>query len=48
EDVAREIVKGMQRGKFVITPGLEMGLLAKWHSVLAPGLQWYFDWIVRK
>jgi 3-dehydrosphinganine reductase len=48
EDVAQEIVKGMQRGKFVITPGLEMGLLAKWHSVLAPGLQWYFDWIIRK
>lgn len=46
EDVATEIVKGIQEDKFMITPGLEMGLLAKLHSVLAPGLNWYFDRIV--
>nr|WP_299491669.1 SDR family oxidoreductase [Acaryochloris sp. IP29b_bin.137] len=48
EDVAQEIVKGIKHQKFVVAPGLEMGLLAKLHSVLAPGLNWYFDRIVTK
>lgn len=48
EDVAQEIVKGIGNQKFVVAPGLEMGLLAKLHSVLAPGLNWYFDRIVTK
>lgn len=46
EDVAKEIVQGIKRNQFVITPGLEMNLLAKLHSLLAPGLNWYFDRIV--
>ena len=46
EDVAKEIIEGINRQQFMITPGLEMGLLAKLHSVLAPGLNWYFDRIV--
>ncbi|WP_366918618.1 SDR family oxidoreductase [Acaryochloris sp. IP29b_bin.148] len=46
EDVAQEIVKGIKNQQFVVAPGLEMGLLAKLHSVLAPGLNWYFDRIV--
>lgn len=46
EDVAQEIVKGIKHQTFVVAPGLEMGLLAKLHSVLAPGLNWYFDRIV--
>ncbi|MGR3277210.1 SDR family oxidoreductase [Acaryochloris marina NIES-2412] len=48
EDVAQEIVNGIKNQKFVVAPGLEMGLLAKLHSVLAPGLNWYFDRIVTK
>ena len=46
QDVAREIVKGILKGKFAITPGLEMGLLSSLHSFLAPILHWYFDRIV--
>lgn len=41
--VAREIVCGIQRRRFAITPGPEMTLLARLHSILAPGLHWYFD-----
>lgn len=48
EDVAQEIVKGIKNNQFLVAPGLEMGLLAKLHSVLAPGLNWYFDRIVTK
>jgi len=43
DGVARTIVLGIQRGAFTITPGLEMTLLARLHSVVAPGLHWYFD-----
>lgn len=46
EDIAKEIVAGIKHQKFLVAPGLEMGLLAKLHSVLAPGLNWYFDRIV--
>lgn len=46
EDVAQKIVQGVKNNQFVVAPGLEMGLLAKLHSVLAPGLNWYFDRIV--
>ncbi len=41
--VARAIVRGVERGTFAITPGLEMALLARLHSLLGPSLQWYFD-----
>ena len=48
EDVAQIIIKGIERKKFVITPGLEMTLLAKLHSVLLSILNNYFDSIVTK
>jgi 3-dehydrosphinganine reductase len=41
--VAQTIVLGIRRGTFTITPGLAMTLLARLHSVVAPGLNWYFD-----
>ncbi len=44
--VADSILRGIQQESFVIAPGLEMGILAKWHSLLAPVLHWYFDRIV--
>jgi 3-dehydrosphinganine reductase len=47
-DVARAIVRGAQTQRFAITPGTEMGVLNRFHSLLAPGLQWYFDRIVQK
>ena len=43
DSVARTIVLGIQRGAFTIAPGVEMTLLARLHSVVAPGLNWYFD-----
>ncbi|MGL5082929.1 MAG: SDR family oxidoreductase [Microcoleaceae cyanobacterium] len=48
EAIAREILQGIQRHQFAITPGLEMGLLNRFHSLIAPGLHWYFDRIVTK
>lgn len=46
EDVACKIVNGIQKNHFVISPGLEMSLLSRLHSLLAPIIIWYFDWIV--
>ena len=43
DSVARDIVRGIRRGAFMITPGLEMTLLARLHSIIGPGLNWYFD-----
>ncbi|NJK41730.1 MAG: SDR family oxidoreductase [Acaryochloridaceae cyanobacterium SU_2_1] len=48
EQVAQTIIKGIQRQQFVITPGVEMTLLAKLHSILAPALNGYFDRIVAR
>ncbi len=46
EAVAMEIIKGIKKRKFVITPGLEISLIHRWHSVLSPILNWYMDKIV--
>lgn len=48
DGVARTIVLGIERGTFTITPGVQMTLLARLHSVLAPGLNWYFDWLAAR
>lgn len=47
EGVAKEIVKGIKKQQFAITPGLEMRILNRFYSVIAPLLQKYFDRIVR-
>ncbi|NJP20631.1 MAG: SDR family oxidoreductase [Hydrococcus sp. CRU_1_1] len=44
--VAREIIKGIEKRKFAIAPGLEISILNRFHSLIAPGLNWYFDRIV--
>jgi 3-dehydrosphinganine reductase len=44
--VAAAIMEGIQKKSFAITPGLEMSLLAKFHSLMAPAVQWYCDRIV--
>ncbi|EAW37894.1 SDR family oxidoreductase [Lyngbya sp. PCC 8106] len=46
EDIAREIIVGIKNNTFAIAPGIEMTLLSRLHSLLAPGLNWYFDRIV--
>jgi 3-dehydrosphinganine reductase len=43
DGVARAIVRGIEKGAFMITPGLEMTLLGRLHSLLAPALNRYFD-----
>ena len=48
EKVAAIIMKGIEKEKFTITPGMEIMLLNRLHSLLAPVLNWYFDGIVRK
>ncbi|WP_404785486.1 SDR family oxidoreductase [Altericista sp. CCNU0014] len=46
--VADAILRGVRQKAFAITPGLEMSLLAKLHSAIAPGFQWYCDRMVAK
>ncbi|NEO75430.1 SDR family oxidoreductase [Moorena sp. SIO4G3] len=44
--VADQIVRGIEKKQFGIMPGFEMRLLGRFHSLLAPVLNWYFDRIV--
>ena len=46
EEMAIEIVQGMKKKTFAIAPGLEMTLLEKLHSLLAPIIHCYMDLIV--
>lgn len=48
EVVARAILRGYDRRKFLIAPGLAMKLLARWHSLINPLLWWYFDGLVKR
>jgi 3-dehydrosphinganine reductase len=48
EAVADAIIRGVEQKAFEITPGLEMTLLAKLHSAIAPGFRWYCDRIVER
>ncbi|MGC9502140.1 SDR family oxidoreductase [Baaleninema sp.] len=46
--IAREIVKGVRQNRFVIAPGLMMGMLARFHGAIDPLLEGYFDRVVAK
>ena len=48
EGVAKEIIQGIQKHQFAIAPGWEMTILNRFHSVIAPLLNKYFDRIVKK
>jgi short-subunit dehydrogenase len=48
DDVAQAMVRGIERGAFVIAPGAQMALLARLHSLLLPLLNWHFDRIIRR
>ncbi len=48
DQVARAIVRGLEKRTWLITPGLEMSLLARLHSLVLPGLHWYFDRLVAR
>jgi 3-dehydrosphinganine reductase len=44
DDVATCILRGARRGRFTIAPGLEIALLARFHSLVHPLLDRVFDW----
>lgn len=46
--VAQEIIRGVAREQFAVTPGTELTILNRFHSLLTPLLNWYFDRIVKK
>ena len=46
--VAEQILHGIEKQQFAIAPGLELTLVNRWHSLLSPLLNWYFDRIVAK
>ncbi len=48
DDVAEIILKGIQQNKFEISPGTEIKVLTRLHSLIAPLLNRYFDGIVEK
>ena len=48
EAVAQQIITGVERGRFAITPGTELTILNRLHSLISPLLNWYFDRIVRQ
>ena len=48
EAVAQQILSGIEQGRFTVTPGAELTILNRWHSLLLPLLNWYFDRIVRR
>jgi 3-dehydrosphinganine reductase len=43
DEVAAALLRGVRRRRFVVAPGLEMGLVARLHSLLGPALDWYVD-----
>ncbi|MEL6261474.1 MAG: SDR family oxidoreductase [Cyanobacteria bacterium J06626_6] len=48
EDIARVILSGLERQAFEISPGTEMRLLTRLHSLAAPLINPYFDRIVAR
>lgn len=48
EAVAQEILRGVAKNQFAIAPGMELKILNRWHSLLSPLINWYFDRIVDK
>ncbi len=48
EGIARAIVRGIEQPTLAIAPGMEMNILHRWHSLLAPLLNWYFDRLIRQ
>lgn len=48
EAIAQEIIQGMKKNQFAITPGLEMKLLNFFHSLFLPILNCYFDHLIQR
>ena len=48
DDMARVILRGLEQQTFEISPGIEIGVLTRFHSLLSPLLNRYFDGIVAR
>ncbi|MEM9217238.1 MAG: SDR family oxidoreductase [Cyanobacteria bacterium P01_F01_bin.150] len=48
DDIAQVILTAVEQGKFEITPGFEMTILNRLHSLIAPLLNRYFDQIIAR
>ncbi len=48
DDVAQVILKGIRQNQFEISPGIEIKVLTRLHSLIAPLLNRYFDKIIQK
>ncbi len=48
DDVAKVILEGIEQGKFELSPGTEISVLTRLHSVIAPLLNRYFDSIIAR
>ena len=48
DDVADVILRGMEKGRFAISPGVEIKILTRFHSLISPLLNRYFDGIVAR
>lgn len=48
DDVAQVILKGIEQNQFEISPGIEIKVLTRLHSLIAPLLNRYFDRIIEK
>ena len=46
--VALAIIKGAQKGRFLVVPGFPLWLLSFLHSLIAPGFRLYQGWIVNR
>ena len=46
--VAEQILRGVEKQQFAIAPGWELTIVNRWHSLLHPLLNWYFDRLVAK
>lgn len=43
EEVAAEILRGIETKRLAVTPGWTMTMLYRFHSLIAPLLNWYFE-----
>jgi 3-dehydrosphinganine reductase len=46
DQVAAALVRGAQRGRFLVVPGFQVRLLSIFHGVVAPAFRTYQNWIV--
>lgn len=46
--IAEKILHGVEQNQFVIAPGTELTILNRFHSILSPVLNWYFDRLIKK